>query len=83
MTNHVHLLVTPTKAEDVSLFMQYIGRRYVSYINQKYGRSGSILAGRFKSSLIDDRCGDYLFSTMRYIEINPVKGKYAGVSVRL
>ncbi|WP_417227951.1 transposase [Amphritea sp.] len=42
ITNHIHLLVTPSETESVSLFMQFIGRRYVSYINHKYGKSGSI-----------------------------------------
>ncbi|MFL0800357.1 MAG: transposase [Agarilytica sp.] len=28
MTNHIHILVTPERKQDVSLFMQYIGRRY-------------------------------------------------------
>ena len=35
MTNHVHLLVTPNGKTETSLFMQYIGRRYVPYINHK------------------------------------------------
>lgn len=41
MTNHVHLLTTPAKRESVSRMMQYVGRRYVPYINHTYGTSGS------------------------------------------
>jgi putative transposase len=71
MTNHVHLLITPVDASSVSAFMQFIGRHYVPYINHKYGRSGSIWEGRFKSSLVDSE--SYLLATMRYIELNPVR----------
>ena len=39
MTNHVHILITPLEKTAVSKMMQYIGRHYVPYINQKYARS--------------------------------------------
>jgi len=35
MTNHVHILITPATKTGVSLFMQFVGRRYVPYINHK------------------------------------------------
>jgi putative transposase len=71
MTNHVHLLATPAKKDSISRMMQYIGRRYVPYINHTYGTSGSIWEGRFKASLISDE--QYLLTCMRYIELNPVR----------
>lgn len=71
MTNHVHILLTSEKAENVSCFMQYVGRHYVPYINYKYGRSGTLWEGRFKASLVDST--NYLLSVMRYIELNPVR----------
>ena len=71
MTNHIHLLVTPPAATSVSSFMQYIGRRYVSYMNHKYGKSGSIWEGRYKASLVQSE--GYLLNVMRYIELNPVR----------
>ena len=71
MTNHIHLLVTPEKKNSVSLMMQYIGRHYVQYINYKYGTSGSIWEGRYKSNIIHDEV--YLLTCMRYIELNPVR----------
>ncbi|MCZ2721901.1 transposase [Marinomonas sp. 15G1-11] len=71
MTNHVHILLTAQSGAGVSQFMQHIGRRYVPFINHKYGRSGSIWEGRFKSSLVQsDR---YFLAVMRYIELNPVR----------
>lgn len=76
MTNHVHLLITPSKADGVTRLMQYLGRHYVPYINHKYGRSGSIWEGRFKSSLID--ADAYLLACMRYVELNPVTAGMVG-----
>lgn len=71
MTNHIHLLVTPNEGCQLSAFMQFIGRRYVPYINRKYGKSGSLWEGRFKASLVEaDR---YFLCVMRYIELNPVR----------
>ena len=41
MTNHVHLLVTPSSAGAVSRMMQWLGRQYVGYINGRYRRTGT------------------------------------------
>lgn len=71
MTNHVHLLLTPTNESGITRTMQALGRRYVRYINQTYRRSGSLWEGRYQASLIDsDR---YLLTCYRYIELNPVR----------
>jgi putative transposase len=32
--------------------MQYVGRRYVPYINDTYRRSGTLWEGRYKSSVV-------------------------------
>ena len=71
MTNHVHLLVTPTQEHSISDMMQALGRRYVYYVNKTYRRSGTLWEGRFKASLIDSEA--YLLTCMRYIEMNPVR----------
>ena len=71
MTNHVHLLVTPSAANGVSLMLQSLGRQYVGYVNRTYGRTGTLWEGRFKSSLVSsDR---YFLTVSRYIEMNPVR----------
>ena len=51
MTNHVHLLLTPTSAEAVSQLVMSLGRRYVQYINKTYRRTGTLWDSRYKSSL--------------------------------
>ena len=71
MTNHVHLLLTPSDAQAVSGLMVALGRRYVPYMNATYQRSGTLWEGRYKSSLIQSEA--YLLACMRYIELNPVR----------
>jgi len=71
MTNHVHLLMTPSTAKGVSLLMQSLGRYYVRYINDTYNRSGTLWEGRFKSTLVNS--DNYFLIVSRYIELNPVR----------
>lgn len=73
MTNHVHLLVTPTTESSLSKTLQSIGRRYVQYFNFTYQRTGTLWEGRYKSTLIDSE--RYLLTCMRYIEMNPVRAE--------
>ena len=39
MTNHIHLLITPERAETVPPLIIALGRRYVQYINKTYHRT--------------------------------------------
>ena len=71
MTNHVHLLVTPVRAESIPRLIIALGRRYVQYINTTYRRTGTLWDSRYKSSLIQTET--YLLSCQRYIELNPVR----------
>lgn len=71
MTNHVHLLLTPKKAEAVPRLLISLGRRYVQYINRRYRRTGTLWDSRYKSSLVQPET--YLLACHRYIELNPVR----------
>ncbi|WP_411992480.1 transposase [Agarivorans sp. DSG3-1] len=42
MTNHVHLLCTPSTATGISTMMQSLGRMYVLYFNRRYQRTGTL-----------------------------------------
>ncbi len=42
MTNHVHLLMTPTGSGQIARLMQALGRRYVRYVNDRYHRTGTL-----------------------------------------
>lgn len=72
MTNHVHLLLTPSTSDAVSRVMQTVGRRYVRHFNDSYRRTGSLWEGRFRATLVDTE--QYLLACHRYIELNPVRG---------
>ena len=76
MTNHVHLLMTPTNDDGISRVMQSVGRRYVQYINHTYKRTGTLWEGRHKASLIQST--RYLLTCYRYIELNPVRAQMVG-----
>ncbi len=71
MTNHVHLLLTPKKADKIPRLVMSLGRRYVQYINRTHRRTGALWDSRYKSSVI--HADTYLLDCMRYIELNPVR----------
>jgi putative transposase len=71
MTNHVHLLVTPDRADGVSRLMQDLGRIYVRHVNDAHGRTGTLWQGRFHASLVGDE--SYVLACHRYIEQNPLR----------
>ena len=71
MDNHIHLLATPDGPDGVSRMMQALGRRYVRYFNDRYGRTGTLWEGRYKSTLIEPE--RYLLACMAYIDLNPVR----------
>lgn len=64
MTNHVHLLMTPTEVGQVARVMQALGRRYVRFVNDRYHRTGTLWEGRYKACLVDSET--YLLSCYRY-----------------
>lgn len=71
MTNHVHLLLTPSETGRVGAMMQALGRRYVRYVNDRYHRTGTLWEGRYKACPVDS--DSYLLRCYRYIELNPVR----------
>ncbi len=71
MSNHVHLLVTPKDECGPGLMMKAVGERYVRYFNGRYGRSGTLWDGRYRSCLVHDET--YFLVCHRYIECNPVR----------
>jgi putative transposase len=71
MTNHVHILASPAHERALPRMMQSVGRRYVGRFNFVQGRTGTLWEGRYKATLVDTEA--YLFSCLRYIELNPVR----------
>ncbi len=75
MTNHVHLLLTPSHADACALLMRDLGRSYVPYFNRRHGRTGTLWEGRFRSCLAES--ARYVLACYRYIELNPVRAGMA------
>jgi putative transposase len=71
MTNHVHLLLTPRTDTSCSFLMKHLGQRYVQAVNRRWGRTGHLWGGRFKSCFVDT--ATYALTCQRYIEMNPVR----------
>ena len=71
MTNHVHLLLTPTEPQTCGFLMRDLGRSYVRYFNRRHDRSGTLWEGRFRSCLVES--AQYVLACYRYIEQNPVR----------
>ena len=73
MTNHVHLLLTPTHQDSLPKTFQALGRRYVQYFNATHQRTGTLWEGRYRATLIESEA--YLLTCCRYIELNPVRAE--------
>lgn len=75
MPNHLHLLVTPADNTGLGRMMQWVGRYYVPYFNQKYDRAGTLWQGRYKTTVVEAE--RYFLVCSRYIELNPVRAGMA------
>jgi putative transposase len=71
MTNHVHLLVTPSDEKGCALMMRDLGRSYAFYFNRRYESMGNLWEHPFRSCLVESR--EYVLNCHRYIERNPVR----------
>ena len=79
MPNHFHIYITSHKSDlwlnegknKISEFMRKVSTAYAKYFNAKYGRTGGLFEGKFKSvHITHDNQAKYLFS---YIHLNPIK----------
>lgn len=70
MSNHVHLIVVPQRAEAMGLALRHAHGRYASYLNARHGSSGHVWQGRYYSCPLDT---GHLWAALRYTERNPVR----------
>ena len=71
MTNHVHLLLTPSTDVALTKLMHYTGMRYSRCRNDRRGASGKLFEERFHSfPVLSD---GQLAVVTAYIELNPVR----------
>jgi putative transposase len=71
MTNHVHILLTPSSPIACTNLMRDLGQRYVQFFDRRYGRIGTLWQGRFFASIAQS--ARYVIACYRYIERNPVE----------
>jgi putative transposase len=70
MSNHVHLIVVPRRADAMALALRHAHGRYASYLNARHGASGHVWQGRYYSCPLDR---GHLWAALRYTERNPVR----------
>ena len=64
-------IVSSSVEENISKFMQILGRLYVLHYNKKYNRTGTIWEGRYKSSLVEKET--FLSKVISYIDYISIK----------
>lgn len=65
----LHLVLTPSRAPDLSRMMQSLTRRYAAAFNRRHQRRGTLWEGRYRASLIEP--GAWLLDLMRLVETLP------------
>jgi putative transposase len=70
LPDRFHLLLTPATSEGLARFMQAVGRRYVRYFNDHYGRHGTLWSGRYRSTVVDPQ--GQLLDCMAYLDLQAV-----------
>src|SRR5215207_2582578 len=73
MPNHFHLAVRPHKDGDLGRWMQWLLTSHVRRYRKRYGGSGHVWQGRFKT--FPTANDDHLFSMLRYVERNPLRAR--------
>jgi REP element-mobilizing transposase RayT len=73
MDNHTHLAISANGLITISKIMQAIELSYSQKFRHKYGYSGYVWQGRFKSNVIES--DEYILACLDYIHNNPVRAK--------
>jgi putative transposase len=75
MPNHVHLILTPGRADGLRAALADAHRRYSRRINFAHGWTGYLWQGRFASYPMEEA---HLMVAVRYVELNPVRAGLVG-----
>jgi putative transposase len=71
MSNHVHLIVTPTATLQLARFVKRFAQRYAQYRNSSRDASGKLFEQKyFSEPILDD---NQLAVTTAYVELNAVR----------
>lgn len=74
MTNHVHLVVIPERADSLAVLFQRVHGRYSQYLNTRRQRTGHLWQQRYFSCPLSS---SHLWSALRYVEQNPCRANLA------
>jgi putative transposase len=77
MPNHVHLVMVPKTENGLHQALAEAHRRYTCFVNSREDWRGYLWQGRFASFPMDEK---YLYSAVRYIELNPVRAGLCAVA---
>jgi putative transposase len=72
MTNHVHFVSVPARADSLARVFKPVDLRYAQHINWDQGISGRLWQGRYYSCPLDE---EHLWAAIRYVERNPVRAR--------
>lgn len=72
MPNHVHLILTPDRAEALGRALGEAHRRYSTIINARLRVTGHLFQSRFGSVAMDE---EHLMAAARYVALNPVRAR--------
>ena len=70
LSNHVHLIVVPTRADSLFLALKHTHGPYAAYFNARHASSGHVWQGRYYSCPLDE---PHFWAALRYTELNPVR----------
>jgi putative transposase len=71
MTNHMHAVVVPRSAFDLSAWVQSFAQSFAQRRNAARGASGKLFEQRFEAPVIEtDR---QLAATLAYVDLNPIR----------
>jgi putative transposase len=70
MTNHVHLVVVPSRADSLAVLFRRVHGRYSQYLNTRRRRTGHLWQQRYFSCPLSE---SHLWYALRYVEQNPCR----------
>jgi REP element-mobilizing transposase RayT len=70
MTNHVHLIAVPERADSLAVLLRRVHGRYAQYYNTRSGRTGHLWQNRFFACLLER---DHLWTALAYVDRNPLR----------
>jgi putative transposase len=75
MTNHVHLIAVPRRADALAVAIGRAHQRHSLRINRAHGWQGHLWAARFHSTPLDE---EHLWAAIKYVELNSVRAGLVG-----